>query len=195
MLLLVLGLALFIAVHLVPSATGLRQGLVARFGEGPYKLAFTLASMAGLALIVIGYGKLQAMPGKNPVLWYPPTWTRHAAFTLMLPAMILLVAAYVPSRIRNAVGHPMLAALILWALAHLIANGDLASVLLFGGLLAWAIYDRVSVAKRGALGPLGRAAPGSWLNDAAVLGIGCAVYAGMLLWGHRLLIGVPLLAG
>lgn len=194
-LLLVLGLALFVAVHLVPTVPELRKDLVARFGPGPYRLAFSLVSLAALALIVIGYGKLQAMPGKNPVLWYPPPWTRHFAFMLMLPSMILLIAAYIPSRLRTAVGHPMLVAIKLWALAHLSANGDLASLLLFATFLAWAAYDRVSVRRRDALGPLGKAEATSWFNDVAVLVLGSALYATMLLWGHRTLIGVPLVAG
>jgi uncharacterized membrane protein len=193
MLLLILGLALFFAVHLVPAAPELRKGLAHRFGEGPYKIVFSLLSLVGFALIVIGYGKLQAMPGKNPLLWYPPAWTKHSAFTLMLPAMILLVAAYVPSRIRTAVGHPMLVAIKLWALAHLIANGDLAALLLFGTFLAWAAFDRVSVRRRGASGPLGAARATSPINDLVVIAIGVGAYAVMLLWGHRWLIGVPLI--
>ena len=195
MLVLILGIVLFLAIHLVPANTELRQGLVGRFGEAPYKLVFSLISLAGLVLIVLSYGKLQLMPGKNPVLWYPPAWTRHAAFTLMLPAMVLLVAAYIPSRIRTAVRHPMLAAIKVWALAHLLANGDLASVLLFASFLGWAAFDRISAERRDALGPLGRAQPGSIVNDLVVVVLGLALYAAMLFWGHRLLIGVPLVAG
>jgi len=193
MLLLVLGLILFLSVHLVPTRVELRDALVKGLGEGPYKLAFSLVSLAGLALIVLGYHKLQVMPGKNPILWNAPVWTRHAAFTLMLPAMILLVAAYIPSRIRTAARHPMLAAVKIWALAHLIANGDLGSILLFGSFLAWAVLDRISVKKRNALGPLGAAKPASILNDVAVVAIGLALYYGMLRWGHTYLIGVPLI--
>ena len=131
-----------------------------------------MLAFAGLALIAIGYHKLQVMPGKNPVLWTPPLWTRHVAFTLMLPAMILLVAAYVPSRIRTAVGHPMLAAVKIWATAHLLANGDLGSVVLFGSFLAWAIVDRISVKRRNAPGPLGTQSASSVVNDAAVVVVG-----------------------
>ena len=102
-------------------------------------------------LIVLGYHKLQIMPGKNPQLWNPPVWSRHLAFVLMLPSFVLLVAAYVPSRIRTAVKHPMLAAVKIWAFAHLLANGDLGSLVLFGSFLAWAVYDRISVKRRAAL--------------------------------------------
>ena len=149
-------------------------------------------SLAGFALIVIGYHKLQLMPGKNVVLWDPPTWTKHIAFLLMIPAMICLVAAYVPSRIRTALQHPMLVAIKIWALAHLIANGDLASLMLFAGFLAFAVYDRISVKKRGALGPLGDKT-GGVAGDITVVAVGLALYAFMLWAGHALLIGVPLL--
>ena len=99
MLTLVVGLALFLGVHLLPTQTDLRSGLVGRFGLNAYKGVFALLSAVGLALIVLGYHKLQLHPGKNPQIWTPPTAMRHIAATLMLPAMILLVAAYTPSRI------------------------------------------------------------------------------------------------
>jgi uncharacterized membrane protein len=191
MLPLVLGLLLFFAVHLVPTAPDVRRGLAERFGEGAYKAAFSGLSIVGFALIVIGYHKLQLNPGKNIQLFSPPEWGRHVAYLLMLPAMILLVAAYVPSRIRNALKHPMLAAIKLWALAHLLANGDLASALLFGSFLAYAVYDRISVKQRQALGPLG-ARTGGAVNDVIVIGVGVALYAFMVLLGHGVLIGVPL---
>lgn len=190
MLLLVLGLATFFAIHAVPTQPELRAGLVDRFGEAAYKGLFTVASLAGLALIVYGYGKLQGTPGKNPDLWFPPTWARHVALLLMLPAMVLLVAAYVPSRIRDAVKHPMLLGVKLWAIAHLIANGDLASVVLFGSFLAWAVYDLISVKKRAALGPLGARKGGPVINDVIVVGAGLGLYVLLVVWGHKALIGV-----
>ena len=193
MLLLIVGLVVFFAVHLLPTVPDLRRGLIARYGEGAFKTAFSAVSLVGFALIVLGYHKMQVMPGKNPMLWDPPEWTRHAAFVLMIPAMILLVAAFVPSRIRTAAKHPMLAAIKIWALAHLLANGDLASLLLFGGFLAFAVYDRISVKQRAALGPLGERA-GPARNDAIVVAAGLALYAFMLLWGHGVLIGVPLVS-
>ncbi len=192
MLTLVIGLALFFAIHLVPTQPPLRAGLVDRYGETAYKIAFAVVSLVGLALIVVGYAKLQAMPGKNPQLWFPPLWTRHLALALMVPSMVLLVAAYVPSRIRDAVKHPMLAAIKLWALAHLLANGDLASVVLFGSFLAWAVFDRISVKRRasGGLGPLGARSGGPILNDVLVVGAGVALYVGLLHGVHKLLVGV-----
>lgn len=192
MLLLVIGLLLFFAVHLVPTSPSLRQGLVERFGEGTFKVAFAVLALVGFALIVVGYHKLQVMPGKNPVLWDPPAWTRHIAFLLMLPAMIFLVAAYVPSRIRTALKHPMLVAIKTWALSHLLVNGDLGSLVLFGTFLAYAVYDRISLKSRPASGPT--TAPASAINDVLVVIGGVALYALMMFWGHGALIGVPIVS-
>lgn len=191
MLPLILGLLLFFAIHLVPTSPGLRQGLADRFGENAYKAAFSVISLAALILIVLGYHKLQLMPGKNPQLWSPPEWMRHITFLLMLPAMILLVASLVPSRIRTMARHPMLAAIKFWALAHLLVNGDLGSMILFGSFLAFAVYDRISVKRRHAAGPLGDRS-GPPVNDVYVVVGGLALYAFMVLWGHGALIGVPL---
>ncbi len=190
MMLMIVGLIVFLGVHLLPTVPDVRDGLRARLGEGPYKAVFALISLAGLVVIVLGYHKMQLNPGKNPVLWDTPTWTRHVALLLMLPALISLVAAYVPSRIHNALKHPMLVAIKIWALAHLLANGDLASLILFGSFLAFAVYDRISVKRRGALGPLGAAQPASPINDVIVVAIGSAIYAGLLFGGHEWLIGV-----
>jgi uncharacterized membrane protein len=190
MLLLTLGLLLFLAIHLVPTSPSLRDGLIERFGAGAYRIAFSVVSLIGFVLIVAGYHKLQMMPGKNPVLFDPPSWTRHIAFLLMVPAMILIVAAFVPSRIRTAAKHPMLAAIKLWALAHLLVNGDLGSLLLFGSFLAFAVDDRISVKRRpGVTVP---PVPGSPINDVLVVVAGLALYAVLMFGGHGALIGVPL---
>ena len=193
MLLLIVGLIIFFGIHLVPTNPGLRASLRDRFGATPYRIAFSLVSLVGLVLIIVGYHKLQLLPGKNPQLWVPPTWTKHVAFALMLPALILLVAAYVPSRIRTAAKHPMLLAIKIWALAHLLANGSLGALVLFLSFLAFAVYDRISVKHRAASGPLG-AKTGSMGGDLiAVLG-GTALYAFMLLYGHQALINKALIA-
>lgn len=194
MLLLILGLVLFLGTHLLPTVPDLRRSLAARLGENGYKGLFTLLSLAGLALIVVGFGKAQMLVGsKNPILWYPPIWTKHIAFLIMIPALILLIAAYVPSRIRTAAKHPMLAAVKLWALAHLLANGDLASLLMFGSFLAWAVYDRISVKKRAALGPLGNRT-GGLVGDVVAVAGGLGLWAFLLLGGHHFAFGVPLLS-
>ncbi|MBS0237935.1 MAG: NnrU family protein [Proteobacteria bacterium] len=187
MMVLIVGLILFLGVHLVPTQPELRDGLKARIGEGPYKILFSLLSLAGLVVIVLGYHKLQLHPGKNPILWEPPVWTRHIAVALMLPAIILLVASLIPSRIRTATRNPLLIAIKIWALAHLLANGDLGALLLFGSFLAFAVYDRISVKKRGLQPP---PAPASALNDVIVVVVGLALYAWLLLGGHQWLIGV-----
>ncbi len=180
MTVLIVGLILFLGLHLLPTSPELRASLVERLGANTYKAMFSILSLIGFAVIVLGYHKMQLYPGKNPVLWDPPTWTRHIALALMLPSMILLVAANVPSRIRTAVQHPMLLAIKLWALAHLLANGDLASLLLFGSFLAYAVYDRISVKSVARLVPLGDAQPKGVMGDVIVVAIGTALYAALL---------------
>jgi uncharacterized membrane protein len=193
MLVMVIGLILFLAIHLVPTNVELKNGLIARFGNTGYKAVFGVFALVGLALIVLGFYKLQLHPGKNPILWDPPTWTRHLALALMLPAMIALVATYIPSHIHVMLKHPMLVAIKIWALAHLLANGDLASLILFGSFLAFAVYDRISVKRRGDLGPIGKGS-GPWINDGVVVVVGVALYALIVLYLHQLVIGVSPLA-
>lgn len=190
MMLLIVGLIIFLGVHLLPTSPEARDGLRERLGPGAYKAVFSIISLIGLVIIVLGYHKMQLNPGKNPTLWDPPVWTRHIAIALMLPALIFLVAAYVPSRIRTALKHPMLVAIKTWALAHLLANGDVASLILFGSFLAYAVYDRISVKRRGDPGPLGAAQPPGAINDVLVVGIGAAIYAALLFGGHEWLFGV-----
>lgn len=191
MTVLILGLLIFLGVHLVPTSPPSRKALIEKLGEGGYKGAFALLSLLGFVLIVWGVG-LARGSAVDIRLWTPPVWTKHIAFLLMWFAFVLLAAAYVPSHIRDKAKHPMLAAVKVWALAHLIANGDLVALLLFGGFMAWAVYDRISVKKRGALGPLG-ARHGGIVNDVVVVAIGTLAYLGMLFWGHTHLIGIPLL--
>jgi uncharacterized membrane protein len=192
MLTLIIGLAVFLGLHMLPTNVVLRDGLRQRFGDTAYKVGFSVVSLIGFALIVYGYGKLQGMPSKNPVIWVPPVWTKHITWALMLPALILLVAANIPSRIRDFVGHPMLIATKIWAAGHLVANGSLAAMVLFGSFLAWAVFDLISVKKRHAAGPLG-SRKGSLSGDLAAIAIGSAIYAWLLLGGHGKLIGVALL--
>ena len=191
MILYLLGLVIFLGVHLVPTVPAFHADLRMRFGENPYKIGFSLISLIGLVLIVVGFGEVRGASW-NHELWTPPVWMKHVVFLLMIPAFILLVAAYVPSRIRTATKHPMLAAVKIWALAHLLANGDIASIILFGSFLAWAVYDRISVKKRGALGPLG-AKRGGIGGDVVAVVVGLVLYVAMLKWGHPWLIGVSLI--
>lgn len=193
MLILLLGLAIFIAIHVVPTQPQLRQELAGRFGEGTYKGAFTAVSALGLALIVYGYHKIQLHPGKNPVLWNPPAWGRHATMALMLPVFPLLIATYLPGRIAGAVRHPMITAVKFWALAHLFVRGDAASLALFAGLLAWAVYDRISLKHREAAG-LVAPKSGPVINDAIAIVAGLVLYVLFAKWGHAALIGIKIIA-
>lgn len=190
---LVLGLLVFAGIHLLPTQPDIRQGLARRFGDLAYKGVFSLVSIVGLALIVYGYHKVQLNPGKNPQLWSPPTWGRHAAMALMLPVFPLLAMTYLRGTIAAAVRHPMITAVKLWALAHLLVRGDAASVLLFGGLLAWAIFDRVSLKGREVAGQVVVKPAGPMTFDAIAIVAGLAIYAVMLKWGHGYVIGMPLL--
>jgi len=192
MLLLVVGLLIFVGIHLLPTQPDLWRGIAARSGEGAYKAFFSLVALAGFAVIVMGYHKAQLHPGKNPILWSPPLWTRHITMLLMLFVFPLLFAAYLPGRISASVRHPMVLAVKVWALAHLLVRGDAASLLLFGGLLAWAVFDRISLKRREAAGLI-TIKSGPVRNDViAVLG-GLVAYAVFAKWGHPALIGVKVI--
>ncbi|MFN7641877.1 MAG: NnrU family protein [Burkholderiales bacterium] len=185
---LVLGLVLFLGVHSVRVfADGWRGSLIARRGEGAYKGLYSLASIAGFALIVWGYGLARTAPVD---LWLPPVWTRHLSALLTIPAFVLLAAAYVPgTRIKAAVGHPMVLGVKTWAFAHLIANGRLADVVLFGGFLAWAVLLYIASRRRDrrngtryVLGPASR--------DMIAIAAGLGAWAAFAFWLHGALIGV-----
>jgi len=183
---LILGLILFLGVHTVSIATpAWRDAAIGRIGEGPWKGLYSLVAVAGFVLILVGYGLARQQP---IVLYTPPAALRHVALVLMLPVFVLLFAAYLPGRIKSATKHPLLVATKLWALAHLLANGTAADVLLFGGFLAWAVADRVSLKRRPARPVPG--APARPLNDAIALDIGLAVYAAFIFGGHQRLFGV-----
>lgn len=186
MTLLILGLIVFLGVHSVSIvAPGWRDAMHARLGEGPWKGLYSLLSVAGFALLIIGYGAARQSP---LVLYVPPVWLRHVALLLMVPVFPLLLAAYLPGRIKSAAKHPMLLAVKLWATAHLLANGSVADVFLFGGFLAWAVADRISMKSR-VQRPLPGPAP-SPRNDAIAIAAGLAIYLVFVLGGHAWLIGV-----
>ncbi len=194
MAMLLLGLVLFLGIHSVSIvAPRARNAWVVRIGEMPWKGLYALVSLAGLALIIWGYG----LARETPVFVYTlPAGFRHLAALLMLPVFVLLFAAYLPGRIQTAARHPMLLAVKLWALAHLlgqsVTGGTLADLLLFGGFLLWAVADRVSIKRRAAAGllrslPLG---PPRLANDLIALAGGLLVYALTAFWLHALLFGV-----
>lgn len=189
MLKLITGLVIFFGVHSIRIvAPGWRDRMLARLGAGPWKALYSVASLVGFLMIVGGYAASRLDP---VVLYQPPFWLRHVMMLLMLPVFPLLVAAYVPGRIRTAVKHPMLAATKAWALAHLLVNGSLADVLLFGGFLAWAVIDRISAGKRPEPAP--SAAPTPLRNDVIVVVAGLLLYAVFAFWAHPRLIGVPVM--
>jgi uncharacterized membrane protein len=188
MTLLIIGIIVFLGVHLLPTVADLRARLVSSLGEAGYKIAFSLLSLASLALLIYGFATAPVVQ-----LWSPPEWTRWLAIVLMLPAFIFLVAAYVPGRIRARLKHPFLVAIKTWALAHLIANGDLASVILFGSFLAYAVYDRITLKHRRPSGMVGVEGPERPQNDVIAIVLGTVLYAVFLVWLHPLLIGAPVL--
>src|SRR5688500_1463994 len=186
MLYLVLGLVLFLGMHSVEIfSSTLRANAIARMGERPWKALYAVISIVGFVLIIWGYGQAR----QDPILLYaPPVWMRHLSALIMLPVFPLLLAAYMPGRIKTALKHPMLAAVKFWALAHLLANGMLADVLLFGSFLAWAVADRSSFNRRG-MRPIHTAPPSS-LNDVIAVVAGLAIYVFFMLWLHVRWIGV-----
>lgn len=196
MSLLILGLALFLGAHAFTMARGPRGALVARLGLGPYKGLYSLVALAGLALVAIGYGGYRAA-GPDP-LWSPPEWTHHLALLLVWLAFVTVAAAYLPGRIKRALKHPMLVGVKLWASAHLLANGDLGSILLFGSMLVWAVAARISLKRRPvdlAAQHGGEAAPAGLRNDALAIGVGTLAYLAFAIWLHPWWIGVPVWPG
>jgi len=185
---LVLGLLLFLGAHSVRIvADGWRTRTIARLGEGAWKGGYTLLSLAGLALIVWGYGQARLAP---QVLWASPLWTRHLAGALMLLAMVLLAAAYVPGNgLKARLHHPMVLGVKVWALAHLLANNTLADGLLFGGFLLWAVLDFRAARQRDRRQGT-RYAEGRSGATAVTVAAGLLAWAVFAFWAHAWLIGV-----
>jgi len=188
LLVMILGLVVFLGIHVLPAQRELRGRAVAALGEGSYKIGYALVSLAGLALIVWGFANYRA--SGMIAVWYPPTWMKHIAVALMLPAVILVVAAYLRGRIYTALKHPMLAGVKLWALAHLLANGDLGGIILFGSFLGWAVFDRISLKRRA--DPGGPPIPvGGLGNDLIAVAVGIVAYLALAFAFHPVVIGVP----
>jgi len=183
----ILGLVLFIGTHIVTTQRDLRARLIGIGGEAVYKVGYALLALAGIVLISYGFGEYRTAGMID--LWHPPKWTKHVTAALMLPAVILLVAAYSRGRIYTAVKHPMITAVKLWAAAHLLANGDLGSIILFGAFLAWAVFDRISLKRRA--DPGGPPIPvGGPKNDAIAIAIGIVAYLALAFVFHPMVIGV-----
>jgi uncharacterized membrane protein len=184
MTLLILGIIVFLGVHLLPTFPDMRDRLIGRLGENGYRAMFSTLSMLGFVLIVWGFARAPVIQ-----VWSPPNWTRYVAMVLMVPVFILLVAAYVPGEIKAKVEHPFLVAIKTWALAHLIANGDLAAIILFGSFLAYAVFDRITLKRRPETGLVTVAETAPARNDLIALVGGLILYVVFLVWLHPLLIG------
>jgi uncharacterized membrane protein len=184
----ILGLVLFLGVHTLTTQRDLRARVIASSGEAGYKIGYALVSLAGLALIVWGFADYRATGWID--IWHPPTWTKHITVALMLPAVILVVASYIRGRIYTVLKHPMLAGVKLWAAAHLLANGDLGSIILFGSFLGWAVFDRISLKHRADAGappiPVGGIG-----NDLIAVAVGIVAYLALAFAFHPVVIGVP----
>jgi uncharacterized membrane protein len=191
MLILILGLLVFLGVHCVSVvAPAWRDAMAARLGEWPWKGLYSVVAVLGFVLVVHGWAQARLEP---VVLWTPPVWTRHITMLLMLPVFPLLLAAYLPGRIKAAARHPMLVATKLWAVAHLVSNGMAHEVLLFGAFLAWAVADRISLKRRA---PRAHPAlPATGLNDALVLLGALALYGAFVAKLHAVLFGVSPMGG
>ena len=188
---LVAGLLLFLGIHSIAIvAPAWREAAMARIGERPWKALFSVGSILGFVMLIHGYGLARA---DAPVLYAPPSGLRYIAALLMLPVFPLLLATYLPGRIKAAVRHPTLTATKAWALAHLLVNGSMADVLLFGSFLAWAVADRIAVGKRAVERRIPGSPPSRW-NDAVAIVGGLALYALFVGGLHQRWFGVaPLL--
>ena len=190
LLVMILGLVLFFAAHVFTTKRDARAQAIARLGEGTYKILYSVVSLAGLALIVWGFGHYRTTGWID--VWYPPKAMKHITVALMLPAVILVVASYLRGRIYATLKHPMLAGVKLWAFAHLLANGDLGSIILFGSFLGWGVYDRISLKHRSDSG--GPPIPvGGVTNDLIAIAVGIVAYLALAFAFHPVVIGVPVM--
>jgi uncharacterized membrane protein len=189
MLILLLGIIIFLGVHTLATLRETRASLIVRFGTDRYKSLYSILAILGLVLIIAGFSHYRA--GGLIQVWYPPDGLRHLTILLMWLAFIALASmGRKPSRIRGWLRHPMLVAIKIWALAHLLINGDAGGMLLFGSFLAWAVYDRIAVKRRG--DPGAPRLDHFTRADAIALGAGSVAYVAMILL-HPILIGVAVI--
>jgi uncharacterized membrane protein len=184
----ILGLVVLLGAHVFVTMRDRRAALVAKLGEWPYRGLFSLVSLIGIVLIGYGFAEYRAA---GPIaVWTPPHWTRHIVEALMWPASIMLVAAYIPGNIKRVLKHPMLVSVKTWAVAHLCANGDLGGIILFASILAWAVYDRITLKRRSDPGapPIPQ---GGATNDIIAVVVGTIVYLALGFVFHPVVIGVP----
>ena len=146
MVILIAGVVVFIAIHLIPSFPAARTRLIERLGAGPYKGLFSLGALSGIGLMVAGFAAADFVP-----VWQPPAWGRYVTMVLMLPVFILLAGANMRTNLKRYLRHPMLWGVVLWSIGHLFSNGDQASAVLFGALGMFALFDMWSATRRGAV--------------------------------------------
>jgi uncharacterized membrane protein len=191
LLVLIIGLIVLLGAHVFVTFRDARERMIGQIGHNGYRALFSIVSIVGLALIVWGFAEYRAHEWLQ--IWSPPAFMRHITVLLMLFASIFMVAAFVPSHIKVRLKHPMLASVKTWALAHLLSNGDLGAIVLFGSFLAWGVYARIAAKKRGDVGT--KTAPSGWTNDAIVIVVGIIVYLALGFAFHPYVIGVPAFAG
>lgn len=185
MLMMIVGLVLFLGAHsMAIVAPGLRNAIIAKSEIG-WKALIGVASLVGIYLIAKGYADARTT---TTILYMPPTGLRHLAALLMLPMFIFFIAPYFPGKIKAALKHPQLVAVKLWAVSHLIVNGTVADLVLFGSFLAWAVIDRISLKKRTANEVVGLQASG--INDVIAVVLGLALYVAFVMVLHVKLMGV-----
>jgi uncharacterized membrane protein len=184
----ILGLVIFLGAHVFVTRRNERAVLVAKIGEWPYRGLFSLVSIVGIVLLAYGFADYRA--AGLVAVWNPPAWTRHIVVVLMWPASIMVAAAYIPGNIKRVLKHPMLVGIKTWAFAHLCANGDLGGIILFGSVLAWAVYDRITLKHRGDPGAPPIPAGGG-KNDIIAIIVGTLIYLALGLVFHPIVIGVP----
>ncbi|MBV9456285.1 MAG: NnrU family protein [Bradyrhizobium sp.] len=186
----ILGLVLFLGVHMLTTQRDLRSRFIVSWGEGGYKMGYSLVAALGLALIVWGFAHYRATEWVQ--LWNPPRVLKRLNILLMLPASVLVVAAYIRGQIYATLKHPMLAGVKLWAVGHLLADGDLGGIILFGSFLAWAVFDRISLKRRADAG--GPPIPvGGIGNDLIAVLVGVVVFLALAFAFHPVVIGVPVM--
>jgi len=187
LLILIAGLLVFFASHVFVTFRGARTDAITKLGLNGYRALFALVSIGGLALIVWGFGQYRAHDWIQ--VWSPPAFMRHITIGLMLFAVIFFTATFIPSQIKAKAKHPMLAGVKTWAFAHLLSNGDLGSILLFGSFLAWGVYARIAAKRRGDLGAT--TAPAGWTNDIIAVALGTVIYLALGYAFHPMVIGAP----
>lgn len=185
MIWLLLGIVIFLGIHSVRIfAPGLRDGMIAQYGEGAWKGIYSLVALAGFVLLIWGFGQAR---WETPILWVPPVWLTHLNALFMLVALVIFSAYPLPAGyIKRAVKHPMILGVKIWAFGHLLANGDLAAILLFGSFLVWGVLDRISLKRRG--DPV--YGDPKLQYDLIAVAIGIAVYLWLVFQGHQWLFGV-----